>query len=282
MADDLEEWLGDTTQHVLPRDIGVYLEEKFSATRCKLADAIEAQLKAFRALPENEAFPISRIPITEAPPDFTPDLPPPGGRTKILDVSSLAPPPRTSTEPPTTSMAVPMLVAVAAFLGVAVLGAGVVLAVRARDHEAVAATAPSARASAEAVPTEIDFTVKASPTSAKIFIDGKEENGNPVQSRRARDGAVHVVRAEAPGHEPRSEQVTFDRSFLVTLELKPRSAHASIPPPPQPPPRPPPPPVVVQPPPAPPPPPVPVRPVAQPRPRTPSGKPVNVDTENPY
>ena len=43
---------------------------------------------------------------------------------------------------------------------------------------------------------------------------------NPASGKRPRDGAVHVVRVEAPGYEPREEQVTFDRSLLVTLELR--------------------------------------------------------------
>ena len=265
MADDLEEWLGDTTQHVTPRDVGVYVAEKFADTRRKLADAIEAQLKAFRGLPENETLPISKIPITEAPPDFSPDLPPPGGETKVMWAPSVAPPPEASKS---TS---PYLVGVAAFLGVAIFAGGVALS-RSRGDEAPRTSPVAAASSSADLAAEIDFTVKASPASAKIFIDGKEESGNPAQGRRARDGAIHQVRAEAAGHEPRAEQVTFDRSFLVTLELKPRSAHASIPPPAAQPPRsvattPP----VVAPP----------RPATAPRPK-PGAKPVNVDPENPY
>jgi hypothetical protein len=214
-------------------------------------------------------LPISKIPITEAPPDFSPDFPPHGGETKVMwnpgVGASVAPSSGTS----------PYLVGVAAFLGIAILGGGVALSSRTRgEPDAKPPAVASARTPVEAASAEIEFTVKASPAGAKIFIDGKEEPGNPARGRRVRDGAIHQVRAEAANHEPRAEQVTFDRSFLVTLELKPRSAHASIPPPAAQPPRTAAPPAPVQ--------AAPVRPVAVPRGKPANAKPVNVDTENPY
>ena len=57
-------------------------------------------------------------------------------------------------------------------------------------------------------------------TNAVISIDGRPSTSNPVVGRQPRDGAIHVIRVEAAGYEPREESVTFDRSFLVTVELK--------------------------------------------------------------
>lgn len=290
MADALEEYLADTTQHVTPRDVGIYVSEKFDDTRRKLAAAIESQLKTFRALPANEVMAVSRIPTTEPPQEFVPDLPPPGGATRVMDprtrfapLSAPNPPQIARAPSPPSGAPQPFVVGLVAFIGVTILAGGIALALRARPQEPVSRAAPAVSSVApEVAPAEIDFTIKASPASARILIDGKPQKGNPVHGRRPRDGSVHVVRAEAPGYEPRSEQVTFDRSFLVTLELKPRSAHASIPtekptpsrtpiassPAPQPA-RP----ALQQP-----------RPTAPPRPKTTGArKPaVNVDTENPY
>ena len=68
---------------------------------------------------------------------------------------------------------------------------------------------------------DIDWTVRASPTEAKIVIDGVVMGQNPSTGKRPRDGAMHVVRVEAPGYEAREEQVTFDRSMLITVDLRP-------------------------------------------------------------
>jgi hypothetical protein len=74
-------------------------------------------------------------------------------------------------------------------------------------------------ASASPAAAEIDFTIRAAPAQAKIFVDGQPMPTNPASGRRARDGAIHVVRVEAPGFESREEQLAFDRSVFVTLEL---------------------------------------------------------------
>jgi serine/threonine-protein kinase len=160
MADDLEEWLGDTTQHVTPRDVGVYVSEKFADTRRKLSEAIEAQLTAFRALPENGSLPISRIPITEAPPDFMPDVAAPLAQTRVLanPLVAASTPPEAAREPTSPQ---PFMVGLAAFLGVAVLGAGIILAMRTREQ--AGAPTPASSGSAEVAAAEIEYTVRASP-----------------------------------------------------------------------------------------------------------------------
>ncbi|MDF2697680.1 MAG: hypothetical protein K0S65_6063, partial [Labilithrix sp.] len=78
-----------------------------------------------------------------------------------------------------------------------------------------------ARASAAVEEPQIDFTIKASPPEARIFVDGKPLGSNPALGKRPRDGAMHVLRIEAPGHDSREESIAFDRSVLISIELRP-------------------------------------------------------------
>lgn len=82
MADEIEEWLATTSQHVSPRDVGAFVAEKFATTRAKINAAIDSQLALFRALQETapDTLPLSKLPLTELPPadpsDASLDLPP--------------------------------------------------------------------------------------------------------------------------------------------------------------------------------------------------------------
>jgi hypothetical protein len=63
--------------------------------------------------------------------------------------------------------------------------------------------------------------MKASPAEAHIFLDGTPIATNPATARRPRDGAIHLIRFEAPGFEPREESLGFDRSVYLNIELHP-------------------------------------------------------------
>jgi serine/threonine-protein kinase len=300
MADDLEEWLESTTQHVTARDVGSYVAEKFSSTRAKISAAIEAQLAIIRAMSESapDTIPLSRLPITtttdlpatdfsDPPPPVAAEpgrMPPPpllpggldagksssswaGPDAAVITVAPRSPPPSDSSRSRTAA-----LLAVAALLGVAVLGGVVAIASKGRHVAPASDESAAAPASALAPPTAapaaeeatIDLTIKASPPEAKIFIDGKPLPSNPVKETRPRDGAMHVLRAEAPGHDPREESIAFDKSIFVTIELRPSPAAFEVPS------KPPPPRTGKSPRPAP----------RAPRPHAPTGK--ALDLENPY
>jgi eukaryotic-like serine/threonine-protein kinase len=238
MADELEEWLGGTGQHVSARDVGHFVAEKFEERRTKLANAIGAQLERFRSLGEQRtmdvdfrrllAGPTDPPPVygSGAPPAMTmpmlPSVPGPsyaGGTLPLMPTTGAPPPPKSAASGSTATMIV------AALLGIGLLATGIVVSTRSartRSAEAAVAAAPAASAVVpkKAEEPEIDFTVKAFPANAVISVDGRATTTNPVVGRQRRDGAIHVIRVEAPGYEPREESVTFDRSFLVTVELK--------------------------------------------------------------
>jgi eukaryotic-like serine/threonine-protein kinase len=239
MADELEEWLGGTGQHVSARDVGHFVAEKFEERRARLANAIGAQLERFRSLGEQQTMDVDFRRLLGGPTDPPPPYgsgappamtmpmipsatPPPyaGGTVPLMPATTGAPPPPKSGMSGSTAMII-----VTALLGLSLLATGVVVSTRTtRTRPAEAAVAGGSAASSvapkKADEPEIDFTVKAFPANAVISVDGEPTPTNPLVGRQRRDGAIHVIRVEAPGYEPREELVTFDRSFLVTVELK--------------------------------------------------------------
>ena len=303
MADDIEEWLGNTTQHVSARDVGSYVAEKFETTRKRIANAIEEQLARIRELPDTapDTAPLSRLPNTDVPPETSEQPPPPlaippgllprfpqsDGSIREASQVSGASGPYPSAMPwnaqagmPSGPMPIPMpeptarmltsshdvptvggtssppvtgttktsrsgtaATVILALLLLAGAGAAIFLRVRARHAEAptTAVVAPTptsggnegAGTGSGTAPVgpdgaQIEVTVKASPPEARIFIDGNPMPANPGTVNRPRDGAVHLLRIEAAGYEPREESLGFDRSVFVDLEL-----HPSTPPDPQ-------------------------------------------------
>lgn len=276
MADDLEEWLDSTNQHVSARDVGSFVADRFSSTRAKIGAAVEAQLALIRALPESnrDTIPLSRWPTTDVPPaadlseppapyaippEAMPPLVPPAIVPNVGAEASVVPDASTSSESisltrdtaplvsprtlphPTPGRTSGVLVATMALVGVAVLGGAVAISSNAKRraaHESATAAGSSsttASASASAQPpssatapeeAEIELTIKAWPPDATIFVDGNELGITPVTGKRPRDGAMHLVRIEAPGHDVREEQIAFDRSIFINIELRPTSSAA--------------------------------------------------------
>jgi serine/threonine-protein kinase len=254
MADELEEWLADTAQHVSAREVGSFVADKFASTREKIGDAIEAQLTIFRALPESapDTIPLSRIPVPELPTADLSEPPPPvtippgfpSVPIALASGSNLVPPSEpsiTAVDPPGQPApgALPgglrgtrgLVIAASALGIVAVLGGTVAVASKAKNAkiETTAAASTLATPAASGEDLQIDFTIKAAPADARIFVDGKPLGANPATGKRARDSASHRLRIEAPGHEPREESISFDRSLLVTIELRPSATAGEAP-----------------------------------------------------
>lgn len=60
--------------------------------------------------------------------------------------------------------------------------------------------------------------VKASPSSAQIFVDGTPVASNPFRGQYARNGH-HDVEAKAKGYEPMKKGITLDEDMVVDLTL---------------------------------------------------------------
>jgi serine/threonine-protein kinase len=80
---------------------------------------------------------------------------------------------------------------------------------------------PSAAAPASSTPADIDLRIRALPSEARLFFDDQPLASNPAVLSTRNDGALHSVRAEAPGHDPQTVTVTADKDAEVVLTLSP-------------------------------------------------------------
>ncbi|WP_437797248.1 serine/threonine protein kinase [Sorangium sp. So ce693] len=81
---------------------------------------------------------------------------------------------------------------------------------------------PSAASSAPREETDASLlraSIKASPASAKIFVDGVELPSNPFDGKLIKDGAAHRIEVSAPGHAAQRRMLVFDRDIELEVTL---------------------------------------------------------------
>ncbi len=78
-------------------------------------------------------------------------------------------------------------------------------------------------ASADTVRVKIEVK----PSSARVFVDGKEQPSNPVELTVPRDQETHTIRAEAPGHLQQHKTISFEADQDVSLVLEQLPADSS-------------------------------------------------------
>jgi serine/threonine-protein kinase len=71
------------------------------------------------------------------------------------------------------------------------------------------------------VPLACDVELRASPSAARLTMDGAPLAGNPFHASYARDGTSHKVRATAPGFLPEERTIAFDRDTALEIALRP-------------------------------------------------------------
>ena len=95
---------------------------------------------------------------------------------------------------------------------------------------AIAASAPAVVLAppALAVPKRVALRVRASPSQARIFLDGSPLDGNPFAGVLPADAAPHELRIEAPRHLARRQTISLeqDSTLEVTLVADPEAASA--------------------------------------------------------
>ncbi|HTV25216.1 MAG TPA: hypothetical protein VMG12_41265, partial [Polyangiaceae bacterium] len=84
-----------------------------------------------------------------------------------------------------------------------------------------AAPAPSAAAAAPApmAPSSRHIRVSAEPAEAAWFLDDQKLDSNPIELTIPSDGALHTLRAEAPGYKPYIKSIRLDADIDITVVL---------------------------------------------------------------
>jgi hypothetical protein len=78
---------------------------------------------------------------------------------------------------------------------------------------------PSAQPSAPSRPASVKLKASAEPASASWYWDDQKLDTNPVEISLPSDGAVHTLRAEAPGHKPFVKSVKLESDIDITVVL---------------------------------------------------------------
>jgi DamX protein len=68
-------------------------------------------------------------------------------------------------------------------------------------------------------PAEVTITIKVSPSSAVVNVDGKRVSGDPPMLTVAPSDAPHTVKAKADGYESLEKDVKFDATKTIELQL---------------------------------------------------------------
>jgi hypothetical protein len=112
-------------------------------------------------------------------------------------------------------------VALAGFGTLAVLILALGLATPEDPTKAAPTPAPSAQPSAPRRPASIKLKAAAEPATTSWYWDDQKLDTNPVELSLPTDGAVHTLRAEAPGHKPFVRSVRLESDIDMTVVLTP-------------------------------------------------------------
>jgi serine/threonine-protein kinase len=81
-------------------------------------------------------------------------------------------------------------------------------------------------ANAPAEVGELDLTVRISPATARIFLDGVPVSAGLYKDKLAKDSRVHRIRAEAPNFAPMEQWIVASSDVIVNMALERESARA--------------------------------------------------------
>ncbi|HYP86604.1 MAG TPA: hypothetical protein VEQ59_00585, partial [Polyangiaceae bacterium] len=191
------------------KDIARYVTELFADTRAQLKALVERQLTLIQS--DNSSISRERAPLgTPSPNEQSQSV-----NTKLAEQPAAAP---GSNSGGKTWLMVGLGVVALLGIGFMVLGK-----TRAEEPRAqpVTPVAPNTTTVAAAAPTRASITFKASPTEAKLFLDGEALPSNPTTKLIAVDGKAHVLRAEANGFAEATTEFSPSHDATVSVALVP-------------------------------------------------------------
>ncbi len=228
---ELENYLMARTERINPRRIGEWVSELFAKERANLGAVIQAQLTGSGdgSLPQfgpaiaksGQSNPSSSVgrEFALSGPVGPPSHPP--SRVASLTIPST----ELRALRPNKTLAVAIGAGGAASLFAAIVLV-IVLANREGDGEVTAIEPAPGVLAGPRVPPEpareapeknekIELRVRATPGDADVFIDGEKRGPAPF----SKDDREHELRVEAPGYEPETRKLRFERDVLIELSL---------------------------------------------------------------
>jgi len=262
LALDLEAYLESAGERVHERDIGKLILHHFEADRSKIKAIIDEQL---RVKPAGGTADPTTLPVIDQHTHSSSGAGPQSSRTgSNSDVSSssgkveIIGAGSTSYTGPsalfTSSSSTPGDGGGRSRRGLVAAGAlavGAALAIGGWQMTKSPAPVPAAASTDAAAPDkpavtstataagDVEVTITADPSQAKLYLDDKPLAANPFKGKLPKDGANHQLRVEAAGYTTRTETLTLERDRSMDVVLvkdagadKEPARHGGAPPPP--------------------------------------------------
>jgi eukaryotic-like serine/threonine-protein kinase len=212
LQEDLERYCEQIGAANRPRELSRFVSSLFADTRAELKARVEHELSV---LGTQLADPVVNE-LTRSAANDVAEAHLPVSSTQTISASSVGMAPLHGAKPKPKRWV----------LGVA----GLALALGAYAFVSRSPHGPSGAASASASPAThepesssklavVKIELRASPTGARVFLDGELVEGNPALRVLPTDGKVHELRAELAGHQTASAQFTATRDDVVELRL---------------------------------------------------------------
>jgi serine/threonine-protein kinase len=235
LATALEELLDQINDKSSLREVGKLVAKHFEENRNKIKGIVEQQLKVVKSLPTTEfqaislptldnpggaaSGPMSQVDPTATTGETKSSL----GKTSAPEINRAATSSPSSLTASTAAMhsgsqpsAPPKrggILGAIALIAAAAVGAGIWFATR---------TPPGSATNTPAT-GQIEISINVNPPSAKVVLDGKVLDKIPFVGKFDRDGATHMIQADAPGYTSRSRDITFDRDRNIEIALAPQA-----------------------------------------------------------
>jgi serine/threonine protein kinase len=235
---DIESYMIARGISVAAKQVGNYVAGLFEQQRREVRDAIQRHLKDIQVEPVSPGSNVEGSPTPIVPNLISSQTQSGSGHFKSLGTGSLnGTSSRLSPGSSSASHIAPTkpkwgwskIAFSALIVGAALIGGLLALVVDPRrTTDAQGPTArPVAATPIEKQSEQIQLFVEAIPANARIYLDDRLLPSNPFSGRMPRDGAVHLVRAEAEGHEKASLLLRFDGDTKNVLKLPAIEASAT-------------------------------------------------------
>jgi eukaryotic-like serine/threonine-protein kinase len=249
---DLEAHLARRDDTLTMREIGVLVAQSFAEERRKMNTVIEEALTRVRGGPRSGTVPTLQGQFAGTPtsaniscdgardaaaPLFTPSssFAPSGSLSRSAPATTATlgasvADAQTAQGSSTKRAAVVLSSVCAVLLGAILLVLATRTAPSTARSTALAASSALAPTPAREEPEYVDLSLRVSPPTAQITIDGALVLSNPFRARYPKDSQIHRLTASADGYDTKTEEVTFANDVSIDVSLNRQAAQTLRPP----------------------------------------------------